>query len=127
MIETCNVSAQVIIKQQDAAEAAFERHNAQLAKVNAWSRQVNTLKHDMTKGIKHVGCLVRVGQTPETSAEMRATIDAINALGVKFKEVRMYRSRTAGHPSLIKDATMIWDVPGQEGLLPGAEHYLNPL
>lgn len=94
----------VIIKQQDAAEAAFERHNAQLAKVNAWSRQVNTLKHDMTKGIKHVGCLVRVGQTPETSAEMRATIDAINALGVKFKEEFWPKLCSPGKAQSVMDA-----------------------
>ncbi len=88
-LRTNNVSAQVIIKQQDEAEAAYQRHKAQFAKVNAWGLQVDTLKHDMKEGIMHVGRLVRTGQTPETSAEMQATIDVLNMLGVKFKEVRI--------------------------------------
>ena len=89
-IEKSNVSAQVIIKQQDEAEAAFEKHNAQLAKVRARGLQVAALKYDMEEGINHANCLVRVGQTPETSPEMQATMDAMNTLGVKFKEVSMY-------------------------------------
>ncbi len=88
-LRTNNVPAQVIIKQQDEAEAAYQKHKAQHAKVKAWGLQVAALKHDMKEGIKHVGRLVKTGQTPETSAEMQATINALNMLGVKFKEVRM--------------------------------------
>ncbi len=69
-LRTNNVPAQVIIKQQDEAEAAYQKHKAQHAKVKAWGLQVAALKHDMKEGIKHVGRLVKTGQTPETSAEM---------------------------------------------------------
>lgn len=86
------MSAQVIIKQQDVAEAAWEKHRAQLAKVRARGLQMAAVKYDMETGIKHVGCLVRTGQTPETSPEMQANIDAIDILGVKFKEVRLYKT-----------------------------------
>jgi len=86
-LKTNNESAQVLIKQQDEAEAANQKHKAQFDKVNAWGLQVDTLKHDMKEGIVHVGRLVRTGQTPETSPEMRATIDELNMLGDKFKEV----------------------------------------
>ena len=77
--------AQVLIKQQDEAEAAYQKHTAQYAKVNTWGLQLDTLKHDMKEGIMHVGRLVRTGQTPETSPEMRATIDVLKTLGVKFR------------------------------------------
>ena len=80
---------QVLIKQQDEAEAANQKHKAQFDKVNAWGLQVDTLKHDMKEGIVHVGRLVRTGQNPETSPEIQATIDELNMLGVKFKEVRI--------------------------------------
>lgn len=76
----------VIIKWQDEAEAAFEKHKAQLAKVNAWSLQLDSLKYDMKKSMKRAECLIRTAQTPESSPEMRATIDAIDTLGSKFKE-----------------------------------------
>ncbi|DBA75642.1 TPA: hypothetical protein ACH3X2_009074 [Trebouxia sp. C0005] len=41
----------VISKQQDQAEAAFEKNKAQLAKVRARGRQVAALKYDMEEGI----------------------------------------------------------------------------
>ena len=91
-IETSHALAQVIIKRQDEAEAAFEKHKAQLAKVNAWSLQLDSLKYDMKKSMKRAECLVRTAQTPESSPEMRATIDAIDTLDSKFKEVRLYRT-----------------------------------
>lgn len=87
-LNTKIASAQVLIKQQDEAEAANQKHKAQFDhKVNAWGLQVDSLKQDMKEGILHVGSLVRTGQTPETSPEMRATIDELDILGVKFKEV----------------------------------------
>ncbi len=88
-LKTKSIYAQVLIKQQDEAKAANQKHKAQFFKVNAWGLQVDTLKHDMKEGIMHVGRLVRTGQTPETSLEMRATIDELTMLGVKFKEVRI--------------------------------------
>ena len=52
-------------------------------------------------------------------------MDAVNMLGVRFREVRMYS--LSGHPSLIKYANMIWDVPVEEGQLQSPENDLNPL
>jgi len=51
------VSVQIIIKKQDEAEAASQKHKAQHAKVNAWGLQVAALKNDMEASIKHLGSI----------------------------------------------------------------------
>ena len=80
---------QVIIKQQDEAEAAYRKHKGQFVEVKAWGLQVAAMKDKMKEGILHVGFFVRTGQTVETSAEMQAAMDALIILGNEFKEVRM--------------------------------------
>ncbi|KAL0021046.1 hypothetical protein WJX77_012679 [Trebouxia sp. C0004] len=49
-----HLQQEVIIKQQDEAEAAYQKHEAQYATVNAWGLQVEALINDMKEGIMHV-------------------------------------------------------------------------
>jgi len=98
-LRTNNVSVQVIIKQQDEAEAAYRKHKARFVEVKAWALQVAAMRNKMEEGILHVGRLVRTGQTLETSAEMQAAMDALIILGDEFKEVRC-----EAQPSLTKHA-----------------------
>lgn len=83
------MSVQVIIKQQDEAEAAYRKHKAEFVEVKAWGLQVAAMKDKMKEGILRVGLLVRTGQTLATSAEMQVAMDALNILGDEFKEVTM--------------------------------------
>lgn len=88
-LRTNSVSVQVIIKQQDEAEAAYRKHKAEFVEVKVWGLQVAAMKDKMKEGILHVGLLVRTGQTLATSAEMQVAMDALIILGDEFKEVTM--------------------------------------
>ncbi len=46
----------------------------------------------MEAGIKRIEDLVGIGQTSEDVPEMQATINGLNELGLKFEQVRMYRT-----------------------------------
>lgn len=81
-----------MIRQQDEAEAAYQKQKAQHVKERAWGRQVAALKVNMEACITHIKDSVGIGQTSEDVLEMQATINGLNELGLKFEQVRMYRT-----------------------------------